>query len=98
MGCSSRSHSRRRFIDALKTRKKGGGPPEQALKFFEQLYRIESQAKNEKPEVGETQADCIRRFRQQHSVPILIALKHGSMTSRRRSCPIARSVTPYPTP
>lgn len=73
IGCMA--HSRRRFIDALKTRKKGGGPPEQALKFFEQLYRIESQAKNEKPEVGETQADCIRRFRQQHSVPILIALK-----------------------
>lgn len=73
LGCMA--HSRRRFVDALKTRKKGGGPPEQALKFFEQLYRIEGQARNEKPDKGETQADCIRRFRQQHSVPILNALK-----------------------
>jgi transposase len=79
LGCMA--HSRRRFVDALKARKKGGGPPEQALKFFEQLYRIESQARNEKPDIpagsdrGDTQADCIRRFRQQHSVPILNALK-----------------------
>lgn len=73
LGCMA--HSRRRFVDALKTRKKGGGPPEQALKFFEQLYRIESQARGKRAEAGETQADCIRRFRQQHSVPILNALK-----------------------
>jgi transposase len=73
LGCMA--HSRRRFVEALKTRKKGGGPPEQALKFFEQFYRIESQARNEKPDKGETQADCIRRFRQKHSVPILNALK-----------------------
>jgi transposase len=73
LGCMA--HSRRRFVDALKARKKGGGPPEQALKFFEQLYRIEGQARNKTPDRGETQADCIRRFRQQHSVPILNALK-----------------------
>ncbi|UVK50138.1 IS66 family transposase (plasmid) [Mesorhizobium sp. AR02] len=73
VGCMA--HSRRRFVDALKARKKGGGPPEQALKFFEQLYRVEGQVRNEKPDKGETQADCIRRFRQQHSVPILNALK-----------------------
>jgi transposase len=73
LGCMA--HSRRRFVEALKTRKKGGGPPEQALKFFEQLYRVESQARNEKADKGETQADCIRRFRQKHSVPILNALK-----------------------
>ena len=73
VGCMA--HSRRRFVDALKARKKGGGPPEQALKFFEQLYRIERQARDEKPDDGETQADCIRRFRQQHSVPVLNALK-----------------------
>jgi transposase len=54
IGCMA--HSRRRFVDALKARKKGGGPPEQALKFFEQLYRIERQAKDEKPNDGETQA------------------------------------------
>lgn len=69
------AHSRRRFVDALKARKKGGGPPEQALRFFEQLYRVERQVRDEKPEDGETQADSIRRFRQQHSVPILNALK-----------------------
>ncbi|MDK1390163.1 IS66 family transposase [Sinorhizobium sp. 8-89] len=73
LGCMA--HSRRRFVDALKARKKGGGPPEQALRFFEQLYRIERQARDRKPEDGETQADCIRRSRQQHSVPVLNALK-----------------------
>lgn len=73
IGCMS--HSRRRFVDALKARKKGGGPPEQALRFFDQLYRVERQARDGISEKGETQADCIRRFRQQHSVPILNALK-----------------------
>ena len=33
IGCMG--HSRRRFVDAAKVRKKGGGPPEQALRFFE---------------------------------------------------------------
>ncbi|MBB4277732.1 hypothetical protein GGE12_005541 [Rhizobium mongolense] len=73
IGCMA--HSRRRFVEAFKARKTGGGPPEQAFRFFEQLYRVEGQARNEKPDKGETQADCIRRFRQQHSVPILSALK-----------------------
>jgi transposase len=75
LGCMA--HSRRRFVEALKTRKKPGGPPEQALKFFEHLYRVERQARDEKPDDGETQtqADCIRRFRQKHSVPVLNALK-----------------------
>jgi transposase len=73
LGCMA--HSRRRFVDALKARKKGGGPPEQALRFFEQLYRVERQARNEIPNNGETRDHCIRRFRQQHSVPILNALK-----------------------
>lgn len=73
IGCMA--HSRRRFVEALRARKNGGGPPEQALKFFEQLYKIEKQAREEKPDVGETQADRIRRFRQRHSVPVLNALK-----------------------
>ncbi|MEY9166449.1 transposase [Sinorhizobium fredii] len=73
LGCMA--HSRRRFVEALKTRKKGGGPPERALRFFEQLYRVERQARNEIPDDGETRDHCIRRFRQQHSVPILHALK-----------------------
>lgn len=73
IGCMA--HSRRRFVDALKARKKGGGPPEQALRFFEQLYRIERQARDKKPDTGETKADSIHRFRQQHSIPVLTALK-----------------------
>jgi transposase len=73
IGCMA--HSRRRFVDALKARKKGGGPPEQALRFFDQLYRVERQARDGISEKAETQADRIRRFRQQHSVPILNALK-----------------------
>ncbi|MBX4876880.1 IS66 family transposase [Rhizobium bangladeshense] len=73
VGCIA--HSRRRFVEALKTRKNGGGPPEQALRFFDQLYRIEKQARDQTPDAGETQFDCIRRFRQQHSLPVLIALK-----------------------
>ena len=47
VGCMA--HSRRRFVEALKTRKNGGGPPEQALRFFEQLYRIEKQARDKSP-------------------------------------------------
>jgi transposase len=73
VGCMA--HSRRRFVEALKTRKKGGGPPEQALRFFEQLYRVERQARDKKPDAGETRDHCIRRFRQQHSLPVLNALK-----------------------
>ncbi|SFA45314.1 Transposase [Paracoccus halophilus] len=73
LGCMA--HSTRRFVDALKARKKGSGPPEQALRFFDQLYRVERQANDEKPGGGETQADSMRRFGQQHSVAILNALK-----------------------
>lgn len=73
LGCMA--HARRRFVDALKARPKPGGPPEQALKFFEQLYRVEKQARSERPDTGETQAGCLRRFRQQHSIPVLNALK-----------------------
>lgn len=73
LGCMA--HSRRRFVEALKTRKKPGGPPQQALRFFEQLYRIESQARDERPRDGEMQADCIRRFRHKHSIPVLDAFK-----------------------
>ncbi len=47
----------------------------QALTFFDQLYRIERQARDEKPDDGETRADCLRRLRQKHSVPVLNALK-----------------------
>ncbi|TDR34857.1 transposase IS66-like protein [Aquamicrobium defluvii] len=73
IGCMA--HARRRFVEALKARKKPGGPPAQTLKFFDQVYRIERQVRDERPWDGETQGDCMRRFRQQHSVPVLNALK-----------------------
>jgi transposase len=73
LGCMA--HARRRFVEALKARKKGGGPPEQALRFFEQLYRVEALARTEIPDDGETRDHGIRRLRQLHSVPILSALK-----------------------
>jgi hypothetical protein len=58
IGCMA--HSGGRFVEALKARKKGSGPPERALRFFDQLYWVERQARDEKPEKG-AQADCIRR-------------------------------------
>ena len=69
------AHARRRFVEALKARKKGGGPPEQALKFFEQLYRVEKMARNEIPHDGETRDQCTGRLRQHHSVPSIEAFK-----------------------
>jgi transposase len=72
-GCMA--HARRKFADALKARKKPGGPPGQALKFFERLYRIEKLIQSERPDDGETQADYVLRLRQQHSAPVLDALK-----------------------
>lgn len=73
LGCMA--HSRRRFVEAFKVKKKGGKASAQAIKFFEQLYRIEKQARDEIPDDGETPADCIYRFRQKHSVPVLNAFK-----------------------
>jgi transposase len=73
LGCMA--HSRRRFVQAQKARPKPGGAPEQALRFFERLYHIEKQAREETLENGETRALCIRRFRQQHSLPVLQAFK-----------------------
>lgn len=58
-----------------KPERKVAGLPSKLSRFFEQLCRIERQAQDKKPDAGETQADCIRRFRQQHSLPVLNALK-----------------------
>ena len=69
------AHARRRFVDALKARKKPGGPPAPALTFFDQLYRMERQVRDEERHDGETLANDRRRFRQKHSVPVLNALK-----------------------
>jgi transposase len=72
LGCMA--HARRKFTDALKARKKHGGPPREALRFFEALYEVERLAREAPPE-GETRADYTLRLRQQHSVPVLDALR-----------------------
>jgi transposase len=72
-GCMA--HARRKFVDALKARKKPGGPPVQALRFFERLYKIEELILSETPGDGEVRADHGLRLRQQHSLPVLNAFK-----------------------
>ncbi|BAB54466.1 msr9043 (plasmid) [Mesorhizobium japonicum MAFF 303099] len=51
------------------------GRPGQALRFFEQLYRVERQAPERNPRRRGNARSQHRRFRQQHGVPILNALK-----------------------
>jgi transposase len=71
-GCLA--HSRRMFVDAMKGQKKPGGRAAQALEYFKALYQVETLAKGDVP-TGETRADYTYRLRQQHSVPLLNALK-----------------------
>lgn len=73
LGCLA--HARRRFVEAASARPKSGGAPDQALRFFERLYQIERQAREETLRDGETRPECIHRFRQKHSLPVLNALK-----------------------
>jgi hypothetical protein len=68
------AHARRKFTDALKARTKPGGPPLQALKFFEALYEVERVARQTPPD-GETRAAYTLRLRQQHSLPVLAAFR-----------------------
>ncbi len=72
LGCMA--HARRKFTDALKGRKKPGGPSVEALKFFEALYEVERLAGQTLPE-GETREEYTLRLRQQHTVPVLTAFK-----------------------
>ena len=72
LGCMA--HARRKFTDALKGRKKPGGPSVEALKFFEALYEVERLAGQALPE-GETREHYTLRLRQQHSVSVLTAFK-----------------------
>lgn len=72
LGCMA--HARRKFNDALKARKKPGGPPLQALDFFRKLYEIETLARQPPPD-GETRAGYTLRLRRQHSVPVLAAFR-----------------------
>ncbi|WP_087660721.1 IS66 family transposase, partial [Caballeronia terrestris] len=71
-GCLA--HARRGFVEVLKTQKKPGKRAQQALEFFQRLYRVEALAR-EKPPSGETRAAYTLRLRQQHSVPLLEAFK-----------------------
>jgi len=65
-GCMA--HARRKFTDALKAMKKPGGPPLQALAFFEALYKVERLARETDVTKGETRADlrggsvCLNSF------------------------------------
>ena len=72
LGCMA--HARRKFTDAIKGRKKPGGPSVEALKFFEALYEVERLARQTLPE-DETREQYTLRLRQQHSVPVLAAFK-----------------------
>lgn len=72
LGCMA--HARRKFTDAIKGRKKPGGPALEALKFFEALYEVESLARQTLPE-GESREQYTLRLRQKHSVPVLTAFK-----------------------
>jgi transposase len=51
-----------------------GKRAQQALEFFQRLYRVEALAR-EKPPSGETRASYTLRLRQQHSVALLEAFK-----------------------
>jgi len=62
------------FMDAMKGQNKPGGRAAQALAYFKALYQVETLARAEVPE-GQTRADYRYRLRQQHSVPLLNALK-----------------------
>jgi hypothetical protein len=69
------AHSRRLFVDAHKgQKKKAGGRALQALEYFKALHQVETLARAELP-VGQTRAPYAYRLRQQHSVPLLEALK-----------------------
>ncbi|WP_454824726.1 IS66 family transposase [Paraburkholderia xenovorans] len=70
-GCLA--HARRAFVDALKGMKKPGRAA-QALDYFKALYQVETLAKADPPQ-GETRVDHTYRLRQQHSVPLLDALR-----------------------
>ncbi|MDT4830444.1 Transposase IS66 family protein [compost metagenome] len=71
-GCLA--HARRAFVDAQKGQKKPSARVQKALEYFKALYQVETLARGELPE-GETRVSYTYRLRQQHSVPLLEALK-----------------------
>ena len=66
------AYSRRRFVEALKIRKNGGDRRNRRSVLRTALPTSRQETRSL---TGETQADCIHRFRQQHSLPVLNALK-----------------------
>lgn len=85
LGCMA--HARRRFVEAQKTRGRNGGLPDQALQFFQRLYKVEAQAQQAPPRPGESRADCIHRFRQQHSLPVLTEFRNWLATNQPKVLP-----------
>ncbi|WP_444633880.1 IS66 family transposase [Cupriavidus oxalaticus] len=71
-GCLA--HARRAFVDAQQGQKKPSARVQKALEYFKALYQVETLARGELPE-GETRVSYTYRLRQQHSVPLLEALK-----------------------
>ena len=85
LGCMA--HARRRFVDAQKTRGRNGGLPDQALQFFQRLYKVEAKAQEAPLRVGESRADCLHRYRQQHSLPVLSAFKDWLTSNQPKVLP-----------
>jgi len=55
-------HARRKFTDAPKSMKKPGGPPLQALAFFEALYKVEKLARESSFSEGDPSSSLWRRY------------------------------------
>lgn len=72
LGCFA--HARRYFDEAAKAQGKADGRARQALDMIGRLYKIEALAKGELP-AGCSRAEYTFTLRQQHSLPVLAALK-----------------------
>lgn len=72
LGCFA--HARRYFDEAAKAQGKADGRARQALDMIGRLYKVEAVAKGELP-AGRSRAEYTFALRQQHSLPVLTALK-----------------------
>ena len=72
LGCFA--HARRYFDEAVKAQGKADGRGRQALDMISRLYQVEALAKGDLP-AGRSRAQYTFTLRQQHSVPVLAALK-----------------------
>lgn len=85
LGCMA--HARRRFVEAQKSRGRTGGLPDQALQFFQRLYKVEAQAQQAPLRAGKSRADCLLRYRQQHSLPVLSGFKDWLTSNQPKVLP-----------